>query len=300
MAIKTQAQLEAQAAIIRDEVASKANTATRIGVMIIDFVQSVYDSKAELTDITAAIDLLKDAVPVDGDTLNKLYILIQDLDSKVTPPVTKNYIDTAAMIADQAILPQLQGSIYSVGTYPTILYYEYLGTTVGDITDYSLIGDINVPVKAVQSDIDLGTNDEKFITPLLFVTNALLASNNLSDLNNAATARLNLDVYSTGEVDAMFVGILDYEKYYISPDLENIVIFKDTTPIQLTEKFFNGVTTATYRSKLDDGIDTYTDRASLAALNTYLSGLADSVDIDIEFTLNSTEFTVYKLTINRS
>lgn len=206
MAIKTQAQLEAQAAIIRDEVASKANTANRVGVMVIDFVQSIYDSAATGVDITAAIDALKDSVPLSGDTLNKLYLLIQDLDAKIQPTVAKNYIDTASMIADQLILPQVQGSIYSVGTYPDLDYYQYLGTTVGDITDYSLIGAESLDVftkTEIQNNIGRYVTDTGAANAYIIILNpvpvAYLSGQEFTfKASNANTGASTLNVNSLG------------------------------------------------------------------------------------------------------
>jgi hypothetical protein len=53
------------------------------------------------------------------------------------PPIDGNYIDQTAMIADQG--NQLVQYIYFDGTD----YWEYLGTTNGDITDYRKISDSN-------------------------------------------------------------------------------------------------------------------------------------------------------------
>lgn len=51
-----------------------------------------------------------------------------------TAPVEDSYVDEAAMIADQA--NQLSGYLYFDG----LLYYEYLGTTLGTIADYRELG----------------------------------------------------------------------------------------------------------------------------------------------------------------
>lgn len=51
------------------------------------------------------------------------------------PPVAETYASLAAMIADQA--NQLSGWLY----FDSLVYYEYLGTTVGDITDYRQVSD---------------------------------------------------------------------------------------------------------------------------------------------------------------
>jgi hypothetical protein len=48
-------------------------------------------------------------------------------------PVAESYADTAAMVADQA--NQLSGYLYKAG----VAYYEYLGTTTGDLTDYQAL-----------------------------------------------------------------------------------------------------------------------------------------------------------------
>ena len=90
------------------------------------------------------------------------------------------------------------------------------------------------------------------------------------------------------------------EKYYVSPDIGTVITAKYTTPVQLTPKFFNGVTALQYRTKLDDGVDTFTDRADLSALNTYLAGLADDVDVEVEMTANPTKLTVVKINVDRS
>ena len=50
------------------------------------------------------------------------------------PPVENPYVDLTAMFADQA--NQTSKYFQKAG----VLYYEYLGTTVGDITDYNAVG----------------------------------------------------------------------------------------------------------------------------------------------------------------
>lgn len=91
-----------------------------------------------------------------------------------------------------------------------------------------------------------------------------------------------------------------FEKVEISPDLDNVVTLKETTPLQLNVKFFQGVTSATYRAKLDDGTDTYTSYADLTALNVWLDGLSVDVDVDIEITTNPTEVTFIELELDKS
>lgn len=206
MAIKTQGQLETQAQQIRDEVAAKANTANRVGVMLIDFIQSIYDSKATQADITAAIDLLKASVPAAGDNLNKLYLLIQDLEAKLTPTVAKNYPDTASMIADQGVLPQEQGKFYSVGSYPDIDYYEYLGTTNGDISDYQLVGEealdtftkVEIQNNAGRYSTDTGASDAYVIALEPAIISYVSGQEFTFKAANANTGASTLNVNSLG------------------------------------------------------------------------------------------------------
>jgi len=76
------------------------------------------------------------------------------------PPVDGSYADQAAMIADQG--NQLAQYIYFDGTD----YWEYLGTVVGNITDYrqfssSLVAGTCVSIYAIRSDFPLFIGDGK-------------------------------------------------------------------------------------------------------------------------------------------
>jgi hypothetical protein len=72
------------------------------------------------------------------------------------PPVHIRYTNEAALFADQA--KQIEGYIY----YDTAsnIYYEYLGTTNGDITDYNPLGGVGhfVPYTGAVSDVNLGNH----------------------------------------------------------------------------------------------------------------------------------------------
>lgn len=54
-------------------------------------------------------------------------------------PLHKKYDNNALMFADQAV--QKEDFFYRVGIADPYTFYEYLGTTVGDITDYVQVGD---------------------------------------------------------------------------------------------------------------------------------------------------------------
>jgi|AntRauTorckE6833_2_1112554.scaffolds.fasta_scaffold06294_4 hypothetical protein len=91
------------------------------------------------------------------------------------------------------------------------------------------------------------------------------------------------------------------EKFEISPDLDNVILFKGSSPIQIDNvKLYNGVTSTTYRRKLDDGVDLFTSEASLTSLNIWLAGLISDIDIQIEITTNPTEVTYIELQIDNS
>ena len=79
------------------------------------------------TDINAA--LTGSAAPSE---LNP-FATVDDIKPPVNPDVD-TYVDTAEMIADQG--NQLNKYIYQAGTS----FYKYKGTTVGDITDYDIVG----------------------------------------------------------------------------------------------------------------------------------------------------------------
>ena len=139
-------------------------------------------------------------------------------------------------------------------------------------------------------------NDDEFV-----VHNGILYELNASPTPTRPFNSINDPSVDVTNWTALSGGVsVEHEKYYVSPDLDNIIIAKYRTPVQLIVKFFNGVTALTYRSKLDDGIDTYTARASIGALNTYLAGLANNIDVDIEMTSDATKLTVVRIEINRT
>lgn len=58
---------------------------------------------------------------------------------------------------------------------------------------------------ASQTDMNVGTDDEKIVTPKKAAATLLKRSNNLSDVTNVATARTNLGIYSKAEAEATFL-----------------------------------------------------------------------------------------------
>lgn len=60
--------------------------------------------------------------------------------NSVGQPIAIGYTSEANMIADQG--NQKSGYIYKVGTAGDFKYFDYLGTTAGDISDYSSISDV--------------------------------------------------------------------------------------------------------------------------------------------------------------
>ena len=64
------------------------------------------------------------------------------------------------------------------------------------------------PFQATQAEVDAGTNDKNFVTPITLENASKWGdyserSNNLSDINNISVARSNLDVYSKSETEAL-------------------------------------------------------------------------------------------------
>lgn len=116
-----------------------------------------------------------------------------ETDALISPAVSANYVDTTAMIADQAT--HIEGEIFRTGSESPYSYYEFLGTATGSISDYSNItsqvGD--VPVKASTAEAEAATNDTKFLTPLkgrqgLNVITGILSSLNTTDKTTLVAA----------------------------------------------------------------------------------------------------------------
>ena len=87
MAVQNQNDLEAASVEVRDETVNNANTATRVGTLLYNLVQTIFANlgqKVEQPDIDDAITLIKASVPVAGDNLLKLYTLITDLQTLVS------------------------------------------------------------------------------------------------------------------------------------------------------------------------------------------------------------------------
>lgn len=77
---------------------------------------------------------------------------------------------------------------------------EYDAATVYDIGGLTKVGGI-----AFKSKVGSNTGNTPTTSPTEWEVAYLIPANNLSDLENAGTARTNLDVYSKGEVDGAFL-----------------------------------------------------------------------------------------------
>ena len=95
----------------------------------IDAGAQVNPTQASAGEITAGTE-----TAVRGHSPADIVSYIGQHETAQTSPVHLTYADTAAMIADQG--NQKQGFLYYVTDSPQKTYFEYLGTTVGDLTDY--------------------------------------------------------------------------------------------------------------------------------------------------------------------
>lgn len=86
----------------------------------------------------------------------------------------------------------------------------------------------------------------------------------------------------------------------VESDLDNVVYGYYRTPVQLSIKLFNGITTISYATALDGASPTFTARADLNAVNTYLDGLADGTDVIVEYNTNATKRTVFNVTVDNT
>lgn len=164
------------------------------GNMPCELINSVVQGNVSVTD-----DLLQANSVITGTTTVTGTHTIQNQASGGTslPPVDASYADTAAMIVGQG--NQTAQYIYNAG----IEYYEYLGTTVGDITDYRLVGSGSTP-----DAVDVVVDDTNFTESLVGTTNVqaaleildntLLFSRQSITITNAnATAPLTLNSATT-------------------------------------------------------------------------------------------------------
>ena len=154
---------------------------------------------------------------------------------------------------------------------------------VGDETAWlaSLVGDdgaagVGVPVGGttgqVLSKIDGTDYNTEWATPAGGGGGGgdLLAANNLSDLDDAATARENLDIYSASEVDAIIFGDSDYEAAVLADEPVGYWGFQELSGTSAADEV------GTY------GDATYTDspRLGVPGPNPNSNGLQYAVETD--------------------
>jgi hypothetical protein len=118
--------LSGEVATVKDDVIINENNIISLSGNI-NTINNILPNKLDLSGVTING---QQGITVSGSSPN--FVIID------TPPIDNNsYVDQTAMIADQA--NQLVQYIYFDGAD----YWEYLGTTNGDITDYRKISDSN-------------------------------------------------------------------------------------------------------------------------------------------------------------
>lgn len=331
--IETQNQLENRASDIKNEVNDKANTATRVGAMLLNFVQSVYNAlsnkvdkitgkglsendyttpeknklaslsnyddsvilqelanKTEQADIDNAIDALKGGVAVDGDTLAKLRALIATNITNIAGKVEQTDINNAINALKEGV-PAEGDTLNKLYTLITNLQT----IVASDDINYDTLQEIVNFIKTIDTDGELVAAIDTAVGHNGWRTQATSLALGLVKLYDALGTNTD-GTMTQAALQTEFDKAKQIEKdFEVAPDLDTVIRnYKVKTPVQLLVTLFDGVTTISYRTKLDDGIDTFTDRADLNALNTYLAGLANDIPVEIEATTNATKLTLVR------
>jgi hypothetical protein len=134
---------------------------------------------------------------------------IDDYDNITIEPVQNTYADTIAMIAGQA--DQTAGYLQVAGTD----YYEYLGTTVGDITDYQQVGGSGGGISSVVAGTNIQVDNTDPNNPIVSTLDSVdFTDITLGSANVKYNADFGLVEYSTGAGDIIKVGLDDAFVFY--------------------------------------------------------------------------------------
>lgn len=159
-------------------VENKSSATIRSEIVDADIPATITRDGELASAISVALSGIRDGVPADGDTLNKL-------NNKIVSILTTLQSDTTALDTLQEVVDFIEANRVDLDAVLT----NKINYT--DIVDNLLSTDGTTKT--------LSANQGRVLNGLIQLR--LLASNNLSDLTNVASARTNLDVYSKGEVD---------------------------------------------------------------------------------------------------